>query len=145
MNSNEQRQALGKPYMQKLKDLGMGLSMDRVLGDRILIMPITPFTEMDKVEKAGLLFIPDSAKETNTPPPTVGEVVMVGPDVPFIDLDNNTDQVVKVGEAVMFSRFAGMDIMLDNVAMKLVHVNEIACVLKVKNPDAIELVEDARA
>jgi co-chaperonin GroES (HSP10) len=136
MNSNEQRQALGKPYLQKLKDLGMGLSMDRVLGDRVLIMPITPFTEMDKVEKAGLLFIPDSARDINTPPPTTGEVIMVGPEV---------GSVITIGEAVMFSRFAGMDIMLDNVAMKLVHINEIACVLKAANPDAIELVEDSHA
>lgn len=132
MNSNEQRQSIGKPYLQKLKDLGMGLTMDRVLGDRVLIMPITPFTEMDKVEKAGLLFIPDSAKDTNAPPPTTGEVVMIGPDV---------NEVVNVGEVVMFSRFAGMDIMLDNVSMKLVHVNEIACVLAVQNPEAVDLID----
>lgn len=143
MNSNEQRQAVGKPYLQKLKDLGMGLEMDRVLGDRVLIMPITPFTEADRMEKAGLIVVPESVKDANIPPPTTGEVVMIGPEV------NQEGQLpgseINIGEFVMFSRFAGMDIMLDNVAMKLVHANEIACVLKAKNPDAIQLTEDNRA
>lgn len=132
MNTQEQKLAQGKPYLQKLKDLGMGFTMDRVCGDRVLIAPIQPFTEMDKVEKSGLLYVPDSVKATNAPPPTTGLVVMMGADV--------TD--FREGEAVMFSRYAGMDIMLDNKAFKLVHANEIACVLKCENPDAIELVEE---
>lgn len=169
MNSNEQKKAAGKPYLQKLKDLGMGLSMDRVLGDRVLIMPIVPFTEMDKVEKAGLLFIPETAREQNAPPPTTGQVVMIGPDVPkeawyegirvegrvkiremnpaanVADLRRVELPILTPGEIVMFSRYAGMDIMLDKVALKLLHFNEIVCVLKAEDPDAIELVEDNHA
>lgn len=135
MDSREQRQATIKPYLQKLKDLGAGLTMNRCLGTRVLIMPITPFTDMDRLEKEGLLIMPEKEKETNTPPPSTGEVLMIGPDVTS----------VQVGEAVMFSRYAGMQIMLDRANMLLVDEREIACVLNVENPDAIQLTEDNRA
>lgn len=134
MNTQEQKNAV-RPYVMKLKDLGMGIAMDRPLGDRVMIKPVDPFTDVDRLEKIGLLYAPANAKEQNTPPPTVGEILMIGPQV----------KDVQVGEIVMFSRYAGMGITIDQGEYKLLHESEIACVLKIANSDAVALIEEDRA
>lgn len=44
---------------------------------------------------------------------------------------------LKEGDMVMFSRYAGMDIVVDQGDFKLLRYNEIACVLEATNVDAI--------
>jgi chaperonin GroES len=133
MDTKEQRTVLGKPQVARLKDLGMGLRVGRVLGDRVLVKPVTPFTEMDRLEKAGLLYAPTRDKEANTPAPTTGVVVQLGPDLEML----SSESELKAGDMVMFSRYAGMDIVVDQGDFKLLRYSEIACVLEAMNPEAV--------
>lgn len=105
----------------------MGIRVSRVLGDRVLVKPVTPFTEMDRLEKEGLLVAPEKAKDQNTPMPTTGVVTLIG-----VDCNG-----LQEGDMVMFSRYAGMDIVVDQGDFKLLRYNEIACVLEATNVDAI--------
>jgi chaperonin GroES len=142
MDAKEQREFLGRPQVQRLKDLGMGLKVSRVLGDRVLVKPVTPWTEMDEVEKKGLLYVPEKVKDQNTPMPTTGVVVMVGPEVPnALNHMEDSDLWLNEGDMVMFSRYAGMDIVVDQGDFKLLKYNEIACVLEATNEDAIATLE----
>jgi chaperonin GroES len=134
MDTKEQRTILGKPQVQRLKDLGMGLRVARVLGDRVLVKPVTPWTEMDEVEKSGYIYVPEKVKEDNTPAPTTGVVVQMGPEV------FDSMQVFE-GDMVMFSRYAGMDIVVDQGDFKLLRYSEIACVLEAVNPEAVATEE----
>lgn len=66
------------------------------LDDRVLVLPL------DNEEKAGSIIIPDTAKEK----PIVGEVKAVGTDDELKDL-------VKVGDKVVFGKYAGEEIKVD--------------------------------
>lgn len=134
MDTKEVRESMTRPQVQRLKDLGMGLKVGKVLGSRVLVKPIQPFTEMDRVEKAGLLYAPKSVKDANTPLPTTGIVLQLGP----LLLPNCG---VEEGDAVMFSRYAGMDIVVDQGDFKLLQIEEIACTLEMTK-DALEVTTE---
>lgn len=138
MNSAEQRQAVTRPQLMRLKDLGTGYAMKRVLADRVLIAPIEAFTDVDRLEKEGLIYAPTAVKDTNKPMPTTGKVIMVGPEVPLDPL--NPAQMLVEGDVVMFSKYAGMDIELNGESFKLLRYAEIACVIQETDPGAITLV-----
>ena len=73
------------------------------LGDRIVVKVL------DREEKTkGGLFLPDTAKEK----PTEGEVIAVGTGK---ILDNGQKQPVevKVGDRIIFSKYAGTEVKLD--------------------------------
>lgn len=80
LSKQEQVEALkaAKPYARRLKELGKGVVVDKVWGRRLLVQPVTPYTEMDEVEKKGILVVPEKVKEQNTPRPSTGIVVKVG-------------------------------------------------------------------
>ena len=75
------------------------------LGDRVVIKPL----EREEKTKSGI-FIPDTAKER----PQEGEVIAVGP-------GRTTDEgkvlplELKVGDAVVYSKFAGTEFSEDDV------------------------------
>src|SRR5262245_33594814 len=98
----------------RLKELGSGIKVGRVLGTRVLVKPVTPFTEMDRLEKEGLLYAPKHVKEELTPRPTTGVVVAVGQRV----------TLVSEGDMVMFSKFAGMDFLIEEEQLRIVHVDD---------------------
>jgi co-chaperonin GroES (HSP10) len=120
MEAKEHLAMLGKPEIEKLKAIGGGIKVARVCGRRLLVKPVTPFTEMDRLEKQGILYAPQTAKEANTPKPTVGVIVLVG---------DMVEGDFKEGEGVMFTKFAGSDIMVENEAFRIVHEDEILCTL----------------
>jgi chaperonin GroES len=73
------------------------------LNDRVLVKRL----EMEE-KTAGGIYIPDSAKEK----PSKGEVVAAGPG----KLDDNGERVamtVKVGDTVLFAKYAGSEITID--------------------------------
>lgn len=74
------------------------------LGDRVLVHP----KQQDEMRKSGIV-IPDSAKEK----PQEGEVIAVGPGRV---LDNGTllRVEVKVGQSVLYSKYAGTEFKLDD-------------------------------
>lgn len=84
------------------------------------------YTDMDRVEKAGLLHIPQTVKEANQPLPSTGIVVQLGVDFRF---DLGLDLGLEQGSMVMFSRFAGTDFRIDEEQFRILDENEIMCTL----------------
>ena len=91
----------------------------RPLHDRVIVKRLPE----EEVTKGGII-IPDSAKEK----PIQGEVVAVGPGK---TLDNGKTQAldVKVGDKVMFGKYAGSEIKLDGVEHLILREDEILAVL----------------
>ena len=92
----------------------------RPLSDRLLIKIID-----DTQQSQGGIFIPDSAKEK----PQKGEVIAVGPGK---TLDNGEKEAmdVKVGEIVLYAKYAGTDIKLDDTMYKILSVRDVLGVLE---------------
>ena len=67
------------------------------LADRVLVLPI------EAEQKVGGIIIPDSAKEK----PLKGEIVAVG------NGTKDEEMVVKVGDNVLYGKYAGTEIELD--------------------------------
>ena len=73
------------------------------LGDRVVVKALA----RDTVTKSGIV-LPDTAKEK----PQEGEVLAVGPGK-VQDNGKRTTPEVKVGERVLFARYAGTEIKID--------------------------------
>lgn len=70
----------------------------RPLGDRVIIK------RKKAEEKIGSIIVPDAAKEK----PLEGEVIAVGPGK-FLDSGVRVEPTVKVGDRVLFSKYAGQE------------------------------------
>jgi chaperonin GroES len=79
------------------------------LGDRVIVKP----AEAETQTQSGL-FIPDTAKEK----PQRGEVVAVG-DGKLKDDGTRIAIDVKVGDTVIFSKYGGSEVKIDNVEYKI--------------------------
>jgi chaperonin GroES len=73
------------------------------LNDRVLVKRL----EMEE-KTAGGIYIPDSAKEK----PMKGEIVAAGPGK-LDDAGKRIEMTVKVGDSVLFAKYAGMEISLE--------------------------------
>lgn len=118
--------------------------MKTVLGERVLIEPVTPFTDMDRVEKEGLLIIHQKAREDNAPPPTSGIVLQLGVELiekwhHFVD---KGEWPLQEGDMVVFSKFAGMQLQLEGRTLLILNYQEVVAVLEATNPGAVEVVGD---
>ncbi|MBR8829080.1 MAG: co-chaperone GroES [Gomphosphaeria aponina SAG 52.96 = DSM 107014] len=82
--------------------ISINVSTVKPLGDRVFVK-VNPSEE----KTAGGILLPDTAKEK----PQVGEVVAVGPGKPNED-GSRTPVEVKVGDQVLYSKYAGTDIKL---------------------------------
>lgn len=78
-------------------------------GDRLLIEP----TELQKKTEGGIL-IPDTAKEK----PIIGKVIEVG-------TSDEVKQNFAVGDTVIFAKYGGEDISLNNKDYKLIQMSDI--------------------
>lgn len=136
--SAEVRSAMGKPELAKLKALGEHCKIERVLGNRVLIATVTPFTDMDRVQKEGTLYIPDTIKKENTPLPSTGFIVQVGDGVSPEDREKLVE-----GTAVMFSKFAGSDWIVETEAYKILDIQEIMAIITFAEP-VVPVTEDKR-
>jgi co-chaperonin GroES (HSP10) len=126
--SKEVKEAIGKPQLMRLKALGDRVRIGTVMGNRILIKVIKPWTDMDRLEKAGTLVIPETVKERNQPLPSTGMVVEIGREV------SDEDAQLLTGAAVMFSKFAGHDFIVMEEDFKLLAVEEVLCTLEYVEP-----------
>jgi co-chaperonin GroES (HSP10) len=126
--SAEVQAQISKPQITRLKALGSGVRVQLVLGDRVLIKTIVPFTDMDRVEKAGILYIPEEVKQQLTPLPSTGLVVQIGEGV------SAESAALLQGAAVMFSKFAGTDFIVDEEDYKLLDTAEVMCILAFDEP-----------
>lgn len=91
----------------------------RPLADKLVIKVID-----DQEKTTGGIFIPDSAKEK----PQKGEVISVGPGR---TLDNGSKEPmdVKAGEIVLFAKYSGTDIKLEDTLYKILSIRDVLGVL----------------
>ena len=90
------------------------------LADRIVIKVIE-----DTEQTSGGIFIPDSAKEK----PQKGEVIAVGPGKALED-GKKAEMEVKVGDIVLFAKYAGTDVKLNDEMLKILSEKDVLGVLE---------------
>jgi len=90
------------------------------LMDRIVIKVVE-----DTEQTSGGIFIPDSAKEK----PQKGEVVAVGLGK-LNDKGEREPMDVKVGDVVLYAKYAGNDIKMDGVEYKILSVKDALAILE---------------
>ena len=93
--------------------------MLKPLGDRIVIKVIE-----DTEQTSGGIFIPDSAKEK----PQRGEVVAVGLGK-MNEKGEREPMDVKVGDVILYAKYAGTDIKMDGVEYKILSIKDALAVL----------------
>ena len=94
--------------------------MLKPLGDRIVIKVIE-----DTEQTSGGIFIPDSAKEK----PQKGEVVAVG-EGKMNEKGEREPMDVKVGDVVLYAKYAGTDIKMNGVEYKILSVKDALAVIE---------------
>ncbi|MFO7322925.1 MAG: co-chaperone GroES [Chloroflexota bacterium] len=94
----------------------------RPLGDRVLIEPI----EQEETIAGGMLVLPETAKEK----PQQGNVLAVGAG----RRDEDGDRIamdVKVGDKVLFAKYAGTEIKLDGKKLLILKESDILGIIEV--------------
>ena len=94
--------------------------MIKPLGDRIVIKVIE-----DTEQTSGGIFIPDSAKEK----PQRGEVVAVGQGK-LNDKNERQPMDVKVGDKILYAKYAGTDVKVDGAEYKILSVSDALAVIE---------------
>ena len=90
------------------------------LGDRVLVKPIE-----NKETKRGGLIIPDTAKEK----PQEGKVVACGKGKLTED-GNVIPMDVKAGDRILYGKYSGNEIKIDDVEHLIMHQDDILGILK---------------
>jgi chaperonin GroES len=99
--------------------VSLSVSTVRPLGDRVFIK-----VSASEEKTAGGIFLPDAAKEK----PQVGEIVAVGPGKRSDD-GSRQEIEVKVGDKVLYSKYAGTDIKLGAEEYVLLSEKDILAVV----------------
>ena len=94
--------------------------MIKPLADRLVIKVID-----DVQQTSGGIFIPDSAKEK----PQKGEVVAVG-EGKTNDKGEKEPMEVKVGDVVLFAKYSGTDVKVDDVEYKIISIKDALAVIE---------------
>lgn len=94
--------------------------MIKPLADRIVIKVID-----DVAQTSGGIFIPDSAKEK----PQKGEVVAVGAGK-TLDSGEKEPMEIKVGDVVLFAKYSGTDVKIDDVEYKIISVKDALAIIE---------------
>lgn len=136
--TKEIQDALGKPELARLKEVKFGLRVSKVLGARVLVKLVQPETELDRLEKQGVLYIPETHKERNTPLPSTGIVVAVGDGClrdsergSYIPSTSDDPTILQPGDMIMFSKYSGNDLLLNQEEeYRIIPEAEILCVLE---------------
>ncbi len=92
----------------------------RPLGDKIVIKVIE-----DAEQTSGGIFIPDSAKEKSQK----GKVIAVG-EGKMNDKSEREPMDVKVGEVVLFAKYAGTDVKVGDETLKIMSVSDVLGVIE---------------
>ncbi len=88
------------------------------LGDRIIVKPI------ERETMKGGIIIPDTAKEK----PMEGEVLAVGAGK-LDDKGNRIAMDVKVGDRVLYGKYSGTEVKLDEETYLIIHQDEVLGIL----------------
>ena len=92
----------------------------RPLGDKIVIRVIE-----DAEQTSGGIFIPDSAKEKSQK----GEVIAIG-EGKINEKGDRDPMDVKVGEIVLFAKYAGTDVKVEKQDLKIMSVQDVLGVIE---------------
>jgi chaperonin GroES len=84
------------------------------LDDRILVEPVE-----EESKTASGLYIPDTAKEK----PRLGSVIAVG-------TDEDLREKIKEGDRVLFAKYGGEEIEIDNKTYKIIQRSDILAVVE---------------
>ncbi len=90
------------------------------LFDNVLVKPVKAETKT-----AGGLYLPETSKEK----PQIGEIVAVGTGV-YDDRGNLIPMIVKVGQKIMFKKWGGDEVKVDNEEWKLVRQTDILAIVE---------------
>lgn len=90
------------------------------LGDRVLVKPVEP----KEVKKGGII-IPDTAKEK----PMEGEIVAAGPGK-TTEEGKRLPMDVKAGDRILYGKYSGTEIKINDVEYLIMHQDDILGVLK---------------
>ena len=90
------------------------------LGDRVLVKPV----EQGEQKRGGII-IPDTAKEK----PQEGKVVAVGPGK-IADTGEKITMHVKAGDKVLYGKYAGTEVKLDDVDHLIMPESDILGIIK---------------
>lgn len=90
----------------------------RPLGDRIVIKKV----EVEEKTKSGIV-LPSTAKEQ----PQMAEVVAIGAD---ITNDEKKKDQIKVGDKVIFSKYAGTEIKVDGEEVTILKLSDILAIVE---------------
>jgi len=88
------------------------------LGDRVVIKKV----EVEEKTKSGIV-LPSSAQEQ----PQMAEVVAVGSDI--LNDEKKKDQI-KVGDTVIFSKYAGTEVTVDGEELNILKLSDILAVVE---------------
>jgi chaperonin GroES len=89
------------------------------LADRVVVKPLEETEQM-----RGGLYIPDTAKEK----PQQGEVVAVGPGK-LTDEGKRIDPELKVGDKVLYGKYAGTEVTIDDTQYLILRESDVLAVL----------------
>jgi chaperonin GroES len=97
-----------------------GVSMKiRPLSDRVVVKPIEAAEK-----KQGGIIIPDTAKEK----PQQGKIIAVGPGR-VSDSGEKVAMEVKVGDVVLYGKYSGTEVTIDNEDLLIMRESDILAVL----------------
>lgn len=99
--------------------VSLSVSTVKPLGDRVFIK-----VSASEEKTAGGILLPDTAKEK----PQVGEVVQVGPGKRSDD-GSRQEMEVKVGDKVLYSKYAGTDVRLGSEEYVLLTEKDILAIV----------------
>jgi chaperonin GroES len=107
--------------LEKLIMAAVSLSVSTVkpLGDRVFVK-----VSASEEKTAGGLYLPDTAKEK----PQVGEVVALGPGKRNDD-GSRQEPEIKVGDKVLYSKYAGTDVKLGTEEYVLLSEKDILAIV----------------
>jgi chaperonin GroES len=88
------------------------------LADRVVVRPLEETEQM-----RGGLYIPDTAKEK----PRQGEIVAVGPG--RFDEGKRVPMEVKVGDKVLYGKYSGTEVTLDNEQYLILRESDVLAVI----------------
>ncbi|MCX7880736.1 MAG: co-chaperone GroES [Ignavibacteria bacterium] len=84
------------------------------IDERILIKPLEP-----ENKTASGIIIPDTAKEK----PIIGLVIAVG-------TDEELQKLIKVGDKIVFAKYAGEEITIDGVEHKIIQRSDVLAIIE---------------
>lgn len=132
MNTSETSALIGRPLLARLKYMGEGLKVKEVSPGRLMVRPVTPETDLDRLERARILTFPSHLKAQYTPPASTGIVVQVGADIKHW----------QPGDMVMFGALTGSRYHVDKVEIIILDESEVMCSLEPTSESSVEVVSE---